>query len=73
MGKFTQLMGNFTQSLDVSCNDGRVNTLYGQTCKHNIWVDLHKTWVDLYNYYTFCAMIMQTLKCSKKDSYARIS
>ena len=30
MGKFIQLMGKFTQSLHVWCNDGRVNTGYGQ-------------------------------------------
>ena len=30
MGKSTQHMGKFTQSLHVSCNDGRVNTGYGQ-------------------------------------------
>ena len=30
MGKPTQHKGKFTQSLHVSCNDGRVNTRHGQ-------------------------------------------
>ena len=37
MGKFTQHMGKFTQSLHVLCNDDRVNI----KDLHNISVNLH--------------------------------
>ena len=36
MGKFTQYMGKFTQSLHVLCNDGCVNTGYGQRLTQNM-------------------------------------
>ena len=60
MGKFTQLVGKFTQSLHFSCYDGRVIT--GYTLMGKFTQLLHMLCNDSAN-----------IKMQQKKSYAQIS
>ena len=66
MGKFTQHMGKFTQSLHVLCNDGRVNTGYVKRLTQYMDKFTQHVVKITQLLHTLCAMIVQTLKCSNK-------